>query len=113
MQLNYLGHTATVMSALNDLAKVVRTWSMLDKPKVKPVLTPWGKYWRVTIEEEQLIDDKVTYHGGSDLDKHCNWTAKQLESWPDVSRQSWQDWRFMHKADAEKFITLHTLVWAQ
>jgi hypothetical protein len=99
-------------AAFDRLDKIIESWSMMNKPKVKVALSPWGRYWRVTIEEEQ-IEGEPAYHGSSDLDMHVDWAHEQLKTWTNVSRQSWQDWRFMKRSDAEKFITLHTLVWAQ
>lgn len=106
-----LMNTVSVTQALDALDKVVRTWKTMEKVKVKVTLSPWKRYWRVTIEEES--QDPTVNYAVSDLDSHIEWTDEQLKTWPDVSRQSWQDWRFMHKSDAEKFITLYTLVWAQ
>lgn len=101
-------------AAFDRLDKAVLAWSMMNKPDIKVKLTPWNRYWKITFEEDfGLTDDAGVRYNTSELDNRVKWADEQLQSWPNVSRQSWQDWRFMKKADAEKFITLHTLVWAQ
>jgi hypothetical protein len=102
-----------VLAALDNLEKVVRGWSQMHKPKIKAdVKFKKTNCWIMTIEEK-MDDNEVNYYHASDLDMHIDWATKQLSTWPNVTRLSWQDWRFEKKSHAEQFITLYYLKWAE
>lgn len=101
-----------VMQSMDQLDKIVASWINSQKPMIKAVIRPWHRQWRVTLEEDTDHTSNIKIVA-SDLDTHVAWAIKQLENWPNVNRWSWQDWHFEKKSDAEKFVTLHTLKWAQ
>ena len=47
------------------------------------------------------------------LDQAVEWTTERLESWDNCQRMAWDMWDFKSKHDAEKFITMFHLSWAQ
>jgi hypothetical protein len=66
--------------------------------------------WDETPAEEHHQYNTVDH---SAVEEKINWTIEQLASWAFVSRQSYDQWAFIRKRDAEKFKTLFTLKWAQ
>lgn len=71
--------------------------------------------WRVRIEEDWDHSDGELYYTADDgkLDSRCEWAAEQLNSWKTATRLSHQEWKFLRRKDAEKFITLYSLKWAE
>lgn len=89
--------------------------AMEEGTKVKPVLKKIrNNKWRISIEE--VYPEELQYGTTIDpdiLNEAISWTTDQLENWSNVRRMSWQDWDFTKKVDAEKFITLYYLKWAE
>lgn len=83
-------------------------------PKIVAKTRKINLLWRVRIEEDWGISDGSTYYDFdySNLDSRCEWAAEQLHSWKSVTRLSHQEWKFLRRRDAEKFITLFNLKWA-
>lgn len=89
---------------------------MEEGSKVRPILRKHGKGWRISVEEVHPDEIILTYGTTIDpdiLNEAIDWTTTQLSTWPNVRRMSWQDWDFKHKSDANKFITLYYLKWAE
>jgi hypothetical protein len=83
---------------------------MDNGPKVVARMRTFNNRWRVRIEEEWELDSNPGY---GKLDKRCDWAAEQLANWKFVGRLSYQEWVFLNRAQAEKFLTLYNLKWAQ
>ena len=86
---------------------------MLDAgPTIKPVLEKKQRLWNITLTE--VWPDEVTGNSGSALlDKRVDWTVEELSKWQGVKRMAWDQWYFDDKRQAEKFITLYYMVWAE
>jgi hypothetical protein len=85
-------------------------------PQIKPKLKLVHRTWVLEISEDWGIfhDAGNSYvYDTPSLDQRVIWSAKQLETWDNVSRQAWNMWHFKRKKDAEKFITLYNLKWAE
>jgi len=83
-------------------------------PKIKPALRLANQTWVLEIKEDWGVFNSLeNHHDTPSLDARVIWTTRQLESWKNVSRQAWHMWHFKHKRDAEKFITLYNLKWAE
>lgn len=74
-----------------------------------------GKQTIVTVveawEEANIISN--LYPPSNKLNQCIEWSTKQLETWRNVKRMSYDQWYFKNKDDAEKFITLFTVKWAE
>lgn len=83
-------------------------------PTITAVLRTINLRPRVRIEEDWNNSDGSTYYtfDYSNLDSRCEWAAEQLHNWKFVTRLSHQEWKFLRRKDAEKFITLFNLKWA-
>lgn len=103
------------MSALDDLQAVMFKWSerlSVIKPKLDCKGVGHGvRWWRVQLVEE--ADDDVSAWTTTKLDKSIAWAEEHLKDWSDCKRMSFDMWDFKHRRDAEKFITLFHLSWAQ
>ncbi len=87
---------------------------MDNGPKIVARMRTFNKKWRVRIEEDWGIADQPdTNSSETKLDKRCNWAAEQLINWKFVGRISYQEWMFLNRAQAEKFLTLYNLKWAE
>lgn len=88
---------------------------MENGPRVKARLHKVNLRWCVRIEEDWEESDGENYYTAtySNLDKRCEWANEQLKSWKFVTRLSHQEWKFFNKRQAEKFVTLYNLVWAE
>jgi hypothetical protein len=89
--------------------------NMLENgPEITAVLRTINLSTRVRIEEDWSVSDGSSYYTAtySNLDSRCDWAAEQLHSWKSVTRLSHQEWKFLRRKDAEKFITLFNLKWA-
>jgi hypothetical protein len=97
------------------LEQVMQEWASSHAPDIKPRLyMGQQRKWTIKIEEVWAsIDDAGNYFNSTDLDKRVDWTAHVLETWKTANRTSWDMWVFSSKREAEKFITLYTLQWAQ
>ena len=89
-----------------------------DGPRISISLDKRRVRWWINIHEDwerTPSDQHYHYYTASDnkLAERIEWTDQQLKSWKLVSRQSYQHWTFMRRADAEKFITLFNLRWTQ
>jgi hypothetical protein len=83
-------------------------------PQIKPVLKLVRRTWVMEIKVDWgMFDDSGNPWGTPSLDSRVIWATTQLETWKNVSRQAWHMWHFKHKRDAEKFITLYNLKWAE
>jgi hypothetical protein len=84
-------------------------------PKINANLRKVNLSWRVRLEEDWDdcdIGDQYYDMDYSNLDKRCEWTDQQLQNWKFTTRLSHQEWKFLSKHQAEKFITLFNLKWA-
>lgn len=85
-------------------------------PRIKAVAKRVNLSWRVRLEEDWATDDIGEVYYTADyrnLDKRCEWAEQQLANWKFVTRLSHQEWKFLSKRQAEKFLTLFNLVWAR
>jgi hypothetical protein len=108
------------MSALDDLQAVMFKWK--DRISViKPTLhrrANGPNYWyRLQLVEDfgsDLANDFVNDHLHSrTLDECVKWAEEKLKDWPNCNRMAWDMWDFKSRKDAEKFITVFHLSWAQ
>lgn len=100
------------MSALDDLQAVMFKWSerlSVIKPKLHLRESKW---WRVQLVDEIDEGDPNTWYNQK-FDDCVSWSLDKLKDWPDCKRMSFDMWDFKHRKDAEKFITLFHLSWAQ
>jgi len=87
---------------------------MHNGPKIVASMRTFNNKWRVRIEEDWGIADQPdTNSSESKLDIRCNWAAEQLANWKFVGRISYQEWIFINRTQAEKFLTLYNLKWAE
>lgn len=84
---------------------------MVIGPQIIALLEKRSKSWVITICEN-WNEDIYFYPLSDDIDKRIEWTQDQLKNWKFVSRQSYDQWFFKRKIDAERFITLFNLKWA-
>lgn len=99
------------MSALDDLQAVMFRWRNRDFV-IKPTLHCRGNTYRLQLVEEWDQDEYVK-HPGLTLDHCVKLVEEKLKDWPNCNRMAWDMWDFKSKKDAEKFITLFHLSWAQ
>ena len=109
------------MSALSDLQAVMFQWKDRDiviKPKLRQLSN--SKYkWRIQlVDEDSFLSNGGDFAGmsgfnSSELDSCVKWTEEQLKEWPDTVRMAWDMWDFKDRRDAEKFLTVFHLSWAQ
>lgn len=110
--------TANFEQVLQQLQPSYFKWKeMLETgPKIRARIHRVNLRWRVRIEENwDDEEDQSLYHSAdySNLDKRCEWTAGQLSTWKSATRLSHQEWKFTRKKEADKFITLYNLIWAE
>lgn len=86
-----------------------------EGPKIVARARKINLRWRVRIEEDWANSNGEFYYTAdqSNLDQRCKWAEEQLKEWRFVTRLSHQEWKFFNKRQAEKFITLFSLKWAQ
>jgi hypothetical protein len=74
-----------------------------------------GKLWNLNITEKWVGEDPglLDIFTTITFDKRIEWASVELEKWQHCRRTAWHIWEFKHKRDAEKFITLYNLTWAQ
>ena len=85
-------------------------------PKVRARLHRVNLGWRVRIEEDWSIGDVGDQYYTADysnLDKRCEWAEGQLKNWKSATRLSHQEWKFSDRKQAEKFLIMFNLVWAE
>lgn len=84
-----------------------------DGPKIIANISRVNLQWRVKIEEDWNNSNGEFYYTAdyTNLDQRCMWAEEQLKNWRFVIRSSPREWKFFNKRQAEKFITLFTLVW--
>ena len=98
------------MTALDDLQAVIFKWSK-RLSVIKPTLNRRNNHcYRLQFVEE--TDDGSTLIT-TNLDDCVDWAAERLKDWPNCKRMAWDMWDFKHRKDAEKFITIFHLSWAQ
>lgn len=87
---------------------------MKNGPNVRAVIRNINRGWRVRIEEDWGPSNGEYYYtaGTGNLDSRCEWAAEQLKDWKFVGRLSHQEWKFLRRKDAEKFIMMYSLKWA-
>ncbi len=88
---------------------------MLDNgPQIVANLRAVNNKWRVRLEESWLYNGDQYYTADySNLDQRCEWANEQLTNWRFVYRISHQEWTFFNREQAEKFLTLYNLRWAE
>jgi len=85
-------------------------------PNVKANLRKVNLSWRVRLEEDwdnEEIGEVYYTTDYKNLDERCEWAAQQLQNWKFTTRLSHQEWKFLTKRQAEKFITLFNLRWTR
>lgn len=84
-------------------------------PKIRAVARRINFGWRVRIEEEWGTSDGEHYYTAdySNLDSRCEWATEQLKDWKFVTRLSHQEWKFFNRKQAEKFVVMYNLRWAE
>jgi hypothetical protein len=86
---------------------------MEQGPTIQPTLTFKDNGWELELVERWgTVDDAGNYVGSKELDERRKWTAEQLVIW-DCRPTGAVTWWFTNKRNAEKFITMYYLVWAQ
>lgn len=105
--------SATIEQSLDSLDKVLRRWTTLQKdPTINPRLVKKNHGWTICLEE--VWPDGEPYGKSSQtLDKRVAWVSEEMPKWSGVRRLAWDMWAFDDKRQAEKFITLYQLIWAQ
>jgi len=102
------------VSALDELQAVMFKWKDQNSV-IRPTLhrrANGPNYWyRLQLVEE--TDDEYVKYPGLTLDHCVKWVESQLKDWPNCHRKAWDMWDFKSRRDAEKFITLFHLSWAQ
>lgn len=80
-------------------------------PSIVPVLK--GK--TITLEEKWPENNDLIgpMYDSSKLDKVVHEIVIELDRWDNVKRTAWDQWKFSTRKDAEKFITLFNLKWAE
>jgi len=103
----------SVVSSLSTYSKKHnRTVQVLEKKlSVDVVIRKQGKKWVLSISEGKT--QSPLWNDFDQLYKAVEWSVKQLETWPNVTRTSYFEWSFKERASADKFKTLFTLQWAQ
>lgn len=82
-------------------------------PNITVTLESLNKEWKLSINEKWgVVDDAGSHFNSKDFDDRVNWSAIELEKW-NCRRTSWNIWNFKSKRDAEKFITIFTIKWAE
>jgi hypothetical protein len=104
------------VSALDDLQAVIFKWKNRISV-IKPKLDCRGqgngiRWWRVQLVDETDEGNPNTWYNQK-FDDCVSWSLDKLKDWPNVKRMSFDMWDFKHRRDAEKFITLFHLSWAQ
>ncbi len=81
---------------------------MLERgSRVKAELRMFRNKWKVCIVED------LFHSWENQLDLRCEWADEQLSKWKFVTRISHQEWIFINRRQAEKFLTLYNLRWAE
>ncbi len=94
----------------DDLAQMLE-----NGPKIKISLEKRNQLWKVRLEENWPKENykEMISSDYENLDKRCKWAEEQLKTWKSATRFSHQDWLFNSRQEAEKFITLYKIVWAE
>ena len=98
------------------LDQVMSQWIQSIPPTIKPILhREKNRKWSIQLMEVWPDDEEDVkfYTGSSPLDERVEWTFQTLQTWKKTNRTAWDKWIFDSKRDAEKFITLYSLTWAQ
>lgn len=81
---------------------------------IKPILEKRNRIWTITLKEVWPEDvNHTTGISSFGLDNKVHWTEEELLKWSGVKRMAWDQWYFDNKRQAEKFITLYYMVWAE
>jgi hypothetical protein len=83
---------------------------MDNGPSIIPKLSQKGRKWEIILEEQFVVDSQyyeTDFH--DNLGQAVEWATEQLKTWPKVRRLAYDQWEFLKKNDAEKFITLFHL----
>ena len=83
--------------------------------KIRAVIRQVNFGWRVRIEEVWHEGNGERYYTAdySNLDLRCEWAAEQLKDWRFTTRLSHQEWKFFNRRQAEKFLIMFNLKWAE
>ena len=98
-----------ITSTPTTLEQVMQQWAGLNRAIAKPVLKRGQKRRWMIIFEEDTSDGWIS----SDLDEKVEWADLILKNWKTAHRSSWDTWYFHSKRDAEKFLTVYYLKWAE
>lgn len=105
-----------MQTVATTLDQVMSQWIMSNPPTIKPNLFRGrNRKWTIQLIEVWPEDDPDVkfFSGSSPLDEKVEWTFETLQAWKTAKRTAWDMWIFDSKRDAEKFITLYSLTWAQ
>jgi hypothetical protein len=100
----------SLSASLDELGQVLKLWTTMNIPsEVKIKLKHRAQYgWVIDLVVKPGNDYQPHL-----LDERAEWCYQQLKDWPMCQRTAWDMWSFQSKHDAEKFITLYTVQWAQ
>lgn len=103
------------MIQIQTLEDVMNVWAESSAPAVRPHLYRGrNRKWHVCLLEDNADNNYVgNQYNSSSYDKKINWMFQILENCKTAHRTAWNMWYFDSKRDAEKFITMYYLVWAE
>lgn len=98
--------------AFDNLEKVVQSWMQKEDPEIRARL--WsGKNKTYVMLEECWPEEQVSSSTSHKLDRTVAWAEEILATWPSSKRTSWDTWQFGSKKEAEKFLIMFNLLWAE
>ena len=87
-------------------------WQMNKGPEVVPVIEKMiTGHIRVRIEYKNEGDSISDYIGK--LDQRVDWVTEHLKNNSKANRMAWNMWNFTNRKEAEKFVTMYYMVWAE
>ncbi len=82
-------------------------------PRIFADLSQRGRKWVIALQEDLDLIDNNKLYSEDYLGEKVDWSVKQLETWSNVKRISYDQWEFKTKKDAEKFQLIFNLKWAR
>lgn len=103
-------NNADVIRSINRLEQVLKNWVV--EPTIKAQLThATGPNWMLALVEDW--PDDLNRHSSTAIDECVEWVTTRLKDNDRCTRLAWNMWRFKTKRDAEQFLTMFYMVWAQ
>ncbi len=90
-----------------EYEKLLKT--MQEGPSIIPLLEFKNNSWFLTLEE--LWGDEFLSVDSQKLDDRLTWAKDELSAWPNVIQTAWNQWIFISKKEAEKFLVVYHLTW--